>query len=117
MLRELTAFVAFLRVAVTGLDGGALAVAVDAVTGAPALLDAPATSHRTMGPVGPGGPAILCDCTEEMISQKGNQDNEMKVPKQIQKESHLVHSEGSTLHLARWRWHTASEGRRFCDTR
>lgn len=39
------AFVAFLGVAVTGLDRGALTVAVDAVTGASTLLDAPATSH------------------------------------------------------------------------
>lgn len=54
------AFVTFLGVAVTGLDRGALTVAVDAVTGASALLDAPTTSHRTMGPVRPGRPTVLC---------------------------------------------------------
>lgn len=60
---RLTAFVAFLGVAVTGLDRGALTVAVDAVTGASTLLDAPTTSHRTMGPFRPGGPTILCIVT------------------------------------------------------
>lgn len=57
---RLTSFVAFLGVAVTGLDGGAIAVAVDAVAGASALLDASTTGHRTLGPCRPGGPAALC---------------------------------------------------------
>lgn len=41
----LTSFVTFLGVAVTCLDRSALAVAVDAVTGAATLLDASTTSH------------------------------------------------------------------------
>lgn len=56
---RLTSFVAFLGIAVTGLDGGALAVAVDAVAGASALLDASTAGHRALGPCRPGGPAIL----------------------------------------------------------
>lgn len=50
----LTALVAFLRVAVTGLDRSAVTLAIDSVTGASTLLDATTTSHRTMGPVRPG---------------------------------------------------------------
>lgn len=57
---RLTAFVTFLWVAVTGLHRGALTLAVDAVAGAAALLDATAASHRTLGPLRPGGPAVFC---------------------------------------------------------
>lgn len=56
---RLTSFVALLGVAVAGLDGGALAVAVDAVAGASALLDASTAGHRTLGPCRPGGPTTL----------------------------------------------------------
>ena len=56
----LTALVALLEVAVPGLHRGALAVVVDAVAGASALLDAPAAGHRAVGPLGPRGPAVLC---------------------------------------------------------
>lgn len=56
---RLTALVAFLGVAVTGLDRGALAVAVDAVTGASTLLDASTASDRALGPRRPGGPTTL----------------------------------------------------------
>lgn len=53
------AFVTFLWVAITGLDRGALTLAVDAVAGASTLLDAAATSHRTLGPFRPCGPSVL----------------------------------------------------------
>lgn len=55
----LTSFVAFLGVAVTGLDRSAFAVTVDAVAGASALLDASTTRHRTLGPCRPGGPPTM----------------------------------------------------------
>ena len=70
-MSRLTALVTFLGVAVTGLHRGALTVAVDAVTGASALLDAATTSHRTMGPVRPGGPTVLSsviDCREKDVT-------------------------------------------------
>lgn len=51
---ELTAFVAFLRVTVSRLDRRAVAVAVDSVAGASALLNASAAGHRTVRPFGPG---------------------------------------------------------------
>lgn len=56
---SLTALVALLEVAVAGLHRGALAVVIDPVAGAPALLDAPPTRHGTMGPFRPGRPAVL----------------------------------------------------------
>ena len=48
---RLTALVALLQVAVPGLHRGALAVVVDAVAGAAALLDASPARHRTVGPL------------------------------------------------------------------
>lgn len=55
----LTALVTLLEVAVSRLHRRALAVVIDAVARAAALLNAPSTGHRTMGPFRPGGPAIL----------------------------------------------------------
>ncbi len=55
---ELTAFVAFLCVTVSRLDRRAVAVAVDSVAGASALLNASAAGHRTVRPFRPGRPAV-----------------------------------------------------------
>lgn len=86
----LTAFVTFLGVAVTGLDRGALTVAVDAITGASTLLDAASTSHWTMRPFRPGGPTIICRVTRwreqvwavlEDSYQETDKENLMKVVK------------------------------------
>lgn len=49
----LTAFVAFLQVAVTRLHGRPLAVVVDAVAGSAALLDTSTAGHRAGGPLRP----------------------------------------------------------------
>lgn len=56
---KLTAFVALLRVTVSRLDGRAIAVTVDPVTRASALLNASSTGHRTVCPFGPGRPAVF----------------------------------------------------------
>lgn len=55
---ELTAFVAFLHVTISRLDRRAVAVAVDSVAGASALLNASAAGQRTVRPFGPGRPAV-----------------------------------------------------------
>lgn len=58
--RTLTSLVALLNVAGARLHGGALAPAVEAVTGAAALLDPVAAGGGAGGPLGPGGPAVVC---------------------------------------------------------
>lgn len=60
---KLTAFVALLRVTVSRLDGRAIAVAVDPVTRASALLNASSTGHRAVCPLGPGRPAVYTRIT------------------------------------------------------
>lgn len=79
---ELTAFVAFLRVTVSRLDRRAVAVAIDSVARASALLNASATGHRTVCPFGPGRPAVytrivhLKKTNRENISKCGQRSDE-----------------------------------------
>ena len=56
----LTSLITLLNVAGARLDGGALASVVEAVTGPTTLLDPVAARSGAGGPLGPGGPAIVC---------------------------------------------------------
>lgn len=80
---ELTAFVTFLSVAVSRLDRRAVAVAIDPVARASALLNASATGHRTVRPFGPGRPAVharvvrLKTRMREHVSKCGQRSDEL----------------------------------------